>query len=381
MLNKKSDIHTKSKLDCRYFRGEKPCQFKRLCEDCKEYKPMGTKILIIKLNAIGDVLRTTPLLLGLKEKYPQSFITWVMDRPSLPLLQNNSYIDRVCALDADTVARLHVECFDLLICLDKETVAVTLTSVVQAEEKKGIGFHSMTGNICPLNEEALYMFELGLNDDLKFRLNQKTYQEIIFEAVGLPYRGYEYIMSLPEEERLSADNFFRGNGVERGDILVGLNTGAGTAFANKQWTVGGYVELANKLVTDLNIKVVLFGGPDEVERNKEIVSKVSVPVIDSGCDNTLLRFSALLERCDAVVTGDTVGMHIAIGLRREVIALFGPTAPQEIDLYGRGEKIVSRMDCAPCYRSMCDKNPMCMDDISVEEVFQAVVKRLPVAMR
>ena len=63
------------KSDCRYFIGEKPCKFKRLCEGCGFYEPMGKRVLIVKLGATGDVLRTTLILKPLKEEYAPSHIT------------------------------------------------------------------------------------------------------------------------------------------------------------------------------------------------------------------------------------------------------------------------------------------------------------------
>ena len=87
------------RLDCRYFLGDRPCRFKRVCEGCAEYSPMGKRFLIVKLGAIGDVLRTTPLLAGLKRAYPQSHITWVVDPAALPLLKHNPLIDRLLPFD------------------------------------------------------------------------------------------------------------------------------------------------------------------------------------------------------------------------------------------------------------------------------------------
>jgi len=77
------------KFDCRFFRGDKPCRYKRICaesdkEECPQYKPRGKKILIIKLAAIGDVLRTTPVLSALKKKYPQSHLTWLSEEKTSP---------------------------------------------------------------------------------------------------------------------------------------------------------------------------------------------------------------------------------------------------------------------------------------------------------
>jgi len=74
-----------------------------------------------------------------------------------------------------------------------------------------------------------------------------------------------------------------------------------------------------------------------------------------------------------MITGDTLAMHIAIGLKIPVVVLLGPTCHQEIELYGRGSKIVSDFDCSPCYRSSCPQPVSCMDAIPVDAVFNAAM--------
>jgi heptosyltransferase-2 len=66
-------------------------------------------------------------------------------------------------------------------------------------------------------------------------------------------------------------------------------------------------------------------------------------------------------------------MHIAIGLGIPVLVMFGPTCHQEIELYGRGAKIVSDFECSPCYLSACPKENTCMDAIPVNAVFEIAV--------
>ena len=78
-----------------------------------------------------------------------------------------------------------------------------------------------------------------------------------------------------------------------------------------------------------------------------------------------------------VVSGDTLSLHIAIALKKKVVALFGPTCAQEIELYGRGIKIVSSKGCTPCYKHKCSKEPICMDLISAKEVFNVIQKLIP----
>jgi len=75
-----------------------------------------------------------------------------------------------------------------------------------------------------------------------------------------------------------------------------------------------------------------------------------------------------------VVTGDTLAMHLAVALGKKAVVLFGPTSHTEIELYNRGEKIYSDMDCLVCYRQRCDKSPDCMEKIAADRVFKTIKK-------
>lgn len=365
------------KQDCKYYIGEKPCIHRRLCDGCDKYDPMGFRILIIKLAAIGDVLRTTPLLQGLKRKHPRSQITWLTSPSAVDLLRHISSIDRLMSYTWENVMSLEVERFDLMICLDKEPRATALAMRIQAVTKMGIGMGPQ-GNPFPLHKEFEYCFALGLDNELKFRTNQKPYQQLVFEGLGLDYRGEEYELGIPEKDRMYGRDLFARNGVKDTDLVVGLNTGAGTIFANKSWTMSGYTELIRRLRVQPGVRIALLGGPEECERNRSISEAVlrdpGPPIIDTFCENTLLQFCGIVDRCDVVVTGDTMAMHIAIARRKKVVAIFGSTCTQEIDLYGRGEKIVTPIECSPCYLKVCPKTVTCMDVIPVDQVYGAVAR-------
>jgi len=370
-------------LDCRHFLGDRPCRFKRICEGCPEYHPMGKRILIVKLAAIGDVLRTTPLLSGLKRVYPRSHITWVVDQEALPLLKNNPLIDRLLPFDFSALLPLEGEAFDLILGLEKEVRGAALVSKIKALEKRGFGLGE-NGNIFPLNPASEYAFFLGLSDDLKFYRNERTYPQLIFEMAEIEYRRDEYLLFLGEEDRAFAERFFNKAKLKKGETLIGLNTGAGDVFANKAWTIEGYVKLIRALKKRAKTRLLLLGGPKERDRNREILRKVGGAAIDGRCDNTLGQFAALVNRCELVVTGDTTALHLAVGLGKKIVALFGPTCAQEIELYGRGLKIVSSLSCAPCYRRICSQTPTCMEAVSAAEVLENVellLERSPRAKR
>ncbi len=335
------------------------------------------KILVIKLGAIGDVLRTTPILHGLKRKYPWSLISWLTQEESRDLLKDNPLVDRLLIYGPDTLSRLALERFDVLISLDKEYEATSLATVLRAKIKIGFGWDKKTGKMIPLNKESLYAFRLGISDELKFRQNQKTYPEIIFEMAGLKYRNDEYILKLKDSDRAYAAQLLSRIKLNTKTSIIGLNTGAGTRFANKAWTEDGFVELTRFLGANTRSKVLLLGGPQESRRNARIISRVRGLAYDTGSNHSLSRFAAIIGFCTLVVSGDTTALHIAIALKKKVVALFGSTCAQEIELYGRGRKIFSDIKCRPCYRKICHKRINCMSLIKPSEVFRAIQDLLP----
>lgn len=361
----------KLNLDCVHFIGEKPCKYKRSCQDCIKYKPIRKRILIIKLGSMGDVLRTTPIVRGLKKKYPDSRITWITRKESLPLLENNPLLDVLLPYGPEALTTLLSQKFDLVISLDKTSDSTGLAEIANSGQKLGFGL-SCEGRPYPLNKSSEYAFRLGISDDLKFKRNKKSYQEIIFEVVGLEYKGEKYILNLAEEQDKLSKELRRKFDLKKKDRVIGFNTGCGDAFQGKKWTIEGFLELGMLINKKLDAKILLLGGKNEVERNKIILKKAGFPIIDSGCDNSLKSFISIINVCNLLICGDTVAMHVAIALKKKVVALFGPTVPQEIDLYGRGKKIVGRARCSPCYKRVCDQNDLCMRKIKAEAVFKSI---------
>ncbi len=360
--------------NCRYFLGDQPCKFKRTCPKCPQHNPMGQRILIVKLAAIGDVMRTTPILSGLKRVYPYSHITWVVDKEAYPLLKNNPYIDRLLIFDFLSLLPLELETFDLIIGLEKDPRGATLVSKLKAHVKKGFGYGS-EGNIYPINKTSEYAFILGLDDELKYHQNQKTYPELIFEMAELDYKKDEYQLFLSQKDYDFAETFAEIQGLKEQGVIIGLNTGAGSGFVNKAWIVEGYLQLIAKLKDRPKTRLLLLGGPNEKKLNIKFWYERSIrEIIDSGCENTLGQFAALINLCDVIVTGDTAALHIAIALKKKVVAIFGPSCPQEVELYGRGEKVVTSIPCAPCSRRECEISPNCMQIVKVDEVINALQK-------
>jgi ADP-heptose:LPS heptosyltransferase len=316
---------------------------------------------------MGDVLRTTPLLPSLKRKFPLSHITWLLDGESADLLLHNPHVDRLVCFDLESVLPLLVARFDLLICLDKEPGLTALASKIEAAEKRGFGLNEF-GNLTIFNPAAAYAYRLGVDTELKFFKNKRTYQEIVHEVAELPYAHDEYVFEFPGASREKAERFIKRRRLSTRRPKIGLNTGSGTKFETKQWPAGHYLKLISLLTQRLKASVFLLGGSRERELNRYLARKSRARVYDTGTDNTPLEFAGFISFLDLVVTSDTLGMHLAIALKKPTVVLFGSTCPQEIELYGRGSKIFLEEDCSPCYKQTCP-DPKCMTGISPERVF------------
>ncbi len=366
-------------IDCRFFNGEKPCVFKKECLGCEEYKPLTLRILIVKLGAMGDVLRTTSILPPLRKRYPDAQISWLVDKVSVPLLQHNKEIDRLIVWKEENIHGLLVEEFDLLISLEKIVRGTAVAERVKAKKKLGFGL-SEYGTPYPYNKESEYSFQLGISDRLKFKENKKSYQRIVYDMLSFNDAAEEetpYMLVSDPEQDASMKKKLADCGVDFNKTLIGIAPGSGTVFANKNWNVPKYIALVNHLVADDNLQVVLLGGEGDTFLCNAIKENLEVDkILDSGRDNNLEEYVSLMKHIDLLVSGDTLPMHIALAHGKKVVTLFGPTCHQEIEMFGRGKKILTSLDCAPCYRGHCDIHPNCMDVITVDEVHDAVIDLL-----
>ena len=366
------------KLDCRYFLGDRPCRYHKTlgvkCSDCTTYSPGRMRILVIKLGAMGDVLRTTSILPTLVKQYEKPHITWVTRKESMDLLWNNPLVDSLVEYGADSLTRLQVETFDLVINPEASKESAALASIAQGKVKKGLGL-SPQGSVFPFNPEAEEIFHMGLLDDIK-KKNRKTYEELVCQLSDLPYERVPPILCLTDDEMQFTEGYRKEKRIQKSKPVVGINTGGGTRWLLKRWTVEGFMKVIERLSREKDVQILLMGGPTEIEINRDILAQFGQQVIDTGCLNPVRRFSTLVNLCDVLVTGDSLALHIGLALRKRMVVLLGPTSEAEVDLYELGKKITAEMDCLCCYRQTCDKHPNCMESVSADTVFQAIKEQM-----
>jgi len=167
--------------DCRHFKGYIPClphkQHGYHCETCPEYSRVSKKILIIKLGAIGDVIRTTPLLTRLWEEEPEAEIWWLTYSPDVVPAK----VDKVLDFTLENIITLRNITFDLIINLDKDFHACALAGEIRSDDTWGYILNN--GRPAPANKNAEHKFITGIYDDIS-KENTKSYMQEIFEICG-----------------------------------------------------------------------------------------------------------------------------------------------------------------------------------------------------
>jgi heptosyltransferase-2 len=347
--------------DCRHFRGDVPCaphkQHGVHCDGCSYYDPTDSHILIIKLGAIGDVIRTTPLLHRLKNEYPRAMIWWLTHSPEiLP-----PHVDVKLAFSPEALLTLRSVRFARLYNLDKEKEACALTDQLTAETKKG--FTLREGKCAPIDKDAEQKFLTGVFDDLN-KANTKSYLQELFEICGFQFHGERYIVPVHEW----ADKKWK---FSRKKNVVGLNTGCGGRWTSRLWPLPYWITTAKSLMK-AGYDVVLLGGEQEHAKNREIARKSGAKYFGHY---PLQQFINLVNRCDLVVTAVTMAMHITIGLGKKIVLFNNIFNKHEFELYGLGEILEPDFECTCFYSPTCPNN--CMQYLKPERVVQTVQQLLP----
>ncbi|MCL5023589.1 MAG: hypothetical protein M1497_09535 [Nitrospirae bacterium] len=298
-------------------------------------------ILILKVGALGDVVRTSYILPGLHRKYDSPKIWWLTSSASFDLLRFNPYISEL--LVAEMPRNLSQTMFDLVISLDDEVELLSLLDGVRYREI--IGAYLKEGK--PVyTDSAEVWFDMGLisrfgktrADELK-KLNRREHNQIFASMFGIEIKEPAFFNS-PLIEKAMARRF-GGN-----YFSIGINSGAGSRWQSKELLFQETVALIRKLlsleVSGRKTAVYLLGGKEEEERHRRIRSIISSErLFDAGNGNSLLEFAAIIKACDYVIASDSLAVHLAISQKVKNLSFFAPTSAAEIGTFGTGVKVIS----------------------------------------
>jgi heptosyltransferase-2 len=338
-------------------------------------------VLILKTGALGDVLRTTAILPGLRAAHPRARVTWLTAPAALDLVRLHPLVDEALAVSpregqalADLGTRLAKRRFDWVISLDDEEPLCRLAERLGAARLSGATFDAGRG-ACSYTADSAPWFDMGLlsvhgkaEADRRKAANRRSHPEILCSMLGLAL-GEPLLPAEPLAEA-SVGRWARERGLSS-RLVIGLNTGAGGRWPSKALSVERTLALAFELDRRLGARAqfLILGGPEEARRNRAILEGLRggeppVSAVDSGSENSLLEFAAWVSRCALLVSSDSLALHVAIARRVPVVAFFAPTSAAEIELYGRGAKVASTAPDSCSYRPDADTSTLTVERLA-----------------
>ncbi|MDP2921600.1 MAG: glycosyltransferase family 9 protein [Candidatus Omnitrophota bacterium] len=311
------------------------------------------KILFITLSNIGDVILTLPVLSALKDNFPGASIDIVVGpRPEQvfkkdPSLNNIFVYDKHAPLKDKfrLVKKLRAERYDLAI--DMKTSL--LPAFAGARNRAGLFFKSRSG---AKHKRLIHLEAL--------------------KPFGIGYREQKNIY-IDEESRRRVETILMDNGVTGADTLIGVSPGSKSLL--KQWKKQGFIDVIAGVLQNHRCKIILTGDASETGLSGEIACAVNRPgLINLTGKINLNELFALIEKLDLFLTCDSAGMHIASDLAVPVVAIFGPTDPEEYGPRGAGDVVIRKaLGCSPCKKAVCKLGTReCMETITAQEVLAAI---------
>jgi lipopolysaccharide heptosyltransferase II len=349
-----------------------------------------THSVFIKLAGIGDLLMLTPAIRAYKTAFPEEEIFFVTGESNQGILKNNPYIDRLIPLDDFAFFSGSIS--------EKFREAKKLISLIkESGARKIFVFHrdwrwNLLVFLAEVKERHGFSRDLrGLFLTHAIDTTSKEHQlHSFFKVLGMPVPSKKEGLHLDifptqeEEERINRVI----SAFPSGDIIAIAPGGAANTREQvplKRWPLEHYRELIRRLLKH-GFLIFLIGGKGDYVFTTPLTDAFSIGhekrLFDLSGRYSLGETCAFLKKCLVMVTHDSGPMHIASAAGIPVIAIFGPTEPEETKPLTSGSYIFWRGDnlpCAPCYKHGkfpdC-KNAACLNGVSPEEVYKKVIEVL-----
>jgi lipopolysaccharide heptosyltransferase II len=320
------------------------------------------KILVIKLRAIGDVLLSTVVLENLRSAFPQATIDFLTEKPSRDVIEGNPAVHGILIFDSKVqsgislIARVRARRYDLVIDLFGNPRSALVTLFSGAPYRVGYRF-----------KWRQYCYNIvveprgGEKHNTEFNLDA-------LRAMDLPISKSSIFFPVGSDAIQFAERFFRDQKLSD-RFVVALNPGGG--WYTKRWPLRQFAEFGDLVAGKLGAQTLVIWGPGELPLAEEIQRSMRHPsILIPPCG--LKELGAVLRRCRVMVTNDSGPMHIAAATGTPVVAIFGPTRPHLQGPFGNEAEVVQnqKLFCLGCNLTKCPIGNPCMEDLSVEKVFE-----------
>ncbi len=353
------------------------------------------RILIVRLDEIGDLVMTTPLLRELRRALPGAHITVVVKKGLEGLVSRCPYIDEVigfaCAVPHWKRAlvlpgralrlgrKLRASRFELALLPRREfDLCYAALIALFSNAPVRVAFTESIPGIKPMlnrGYDLLFTHVVSPGDRVR--------HEVEHNLEMLRHLGISAVQNHTELWTDAADEEFASETLAKAGLkppLIALCASPGNSIL-KQWPPERFAGLARQLAP-LNASFVAIGGPREESLGQQAIHGLGSAALNLCGRTTLTQMAAVLRACDLLISNDTGPMHVAAAVGTPVVALFGSSCPHLYRAWGNDHRVVSlELACSPCRtghkldrcRTCIYGTPRCMTDITILQVAKAAI--------
>lgn len=328
-------------------------------------------ILIILMGSLGDVARGLCLVSHIKQNWPKSRITWLVEPKCAELVNLHSYIDKTLIFNRPKgvfgvwklrkdLAKDH---FDITLDLQRHFKSGFFSLLSKA--KRRIGFNKRN------TKELNWIFNNEKIDYFSDELPKLSHYLKFTEHLGLLSPGSLEFGFSSIDVRSHVPSIISEIKVPVIAVVMG------SSWESKDWFFEGYYKLTKDILSSGKRYVVLLGDHSQTKSAMRLAQKLNAPeLVNLVGQTSVLELVAIIKTAAVAVGPDSGPAHLAAAVGTPYVSLFGPTSPRRVAPYGNEHLVVqSSVNCAPCYKKRCPGlDKICMTTISVEQVQEKLSK-------
>jgi lipopolysaccharide heptosyltransferase II len=353
------------------------------------------RILLVRLRLIGDVVFTTPVIRALRRRYPDAYLSYLVEPAAAPIVTGNPHLDDVIVApkprgvarlveDVRLARRLRRAKYDLAIDLHGGPRSGWLTWASGAPRRIG---YNIKGR------RWMYTTTVERAPDLRPRHSVRNQWDLLAPLGIEPPDPAIDAVEMGDDPAAGArtDARLRAAGIEAGTPLVVIHVSAGNPF--RRWSAASFQAVTEALVRrDPARRILLTSGPSDAGAAREIASRarealgpLAAAVPDLG-EFDLHELRAIIARAAVYVGGDSGPLHVAATTTVPVVALLGPTLPERSNPWRDPihfvETIEHALPCRPCHQRVCEPGDFrCLTWTTPDQVIEAAERAIAAGTR
>lgn len=343
------------------------------------------RILLIKPSSLGDIVHALPVLYGLRRRYPDARIDWLVSKSCADLLAGHPDLDELIVFDRHRFGRLgrslsastgflrflrslRTRGYDLAIDLQGLFRSGFLAFASGAKVR--IGFAGA--------RELAWIFYTHRMSDPPGAVHAAERNYGVAGLLGFDDMPMIFDLALSDTERHRGAEMLKASGLPSDARFAAVLPGA--RWETKCWLPERFAEVIDRLEGEQQLRCVLMGAPAERDVCASIAQRCRSQPINLAGQTTLREMASILANATVVLCHDSAPMHLAAAQHRPMVCILGPTNPARTGPYGTNAAILqANLPCVPCYLrklSQCGFDHRCMREVSAAEVTSAIATSL-----